>query len=187
MRRRHHWRAWRRMRRAMPRNRIAAAIRINTTLFVAFVDVVRGAVSGAMTTGSTTAKASPIDARVGAGACATIAAAGGGEAATVATIAASGTAGAAEATGVGSGLLGTDDRVGATANATGLDELLEEDVGRGVIVAPIATRGVTTIPLLGGSVGLTSSVGDCVVGVAVGDGTVVGVLVAGPAMVEIGP
>jgi hypothetical protein len=88
---------------------------------------------------------------------------------------------------VGSGLPGPYESVGATANATGLDELLEEDVGRGVIVAPIATRGVTTILISDGSVGSTSSVADGAVGVAVGDGVVVGVLVAGPAMAEIGP
>lgn len=169
----------------MPRNRSAAAIRINAPLFVEFVDVECGAVSGAMTIGSTAAKASSVDARAGVDACATFAAVGGGE---VAAIAASGTAGAAEATGVGSGeLLGTDERVGSTASSTGLDELLEVNVGRGVIVAPTARRGVTTMLVLDGRVGSTSSVAGCVVGVAVGDGTVVGVLVAGPAKAEIGP
>jgi hypothetical protein len=122
---------------------IASTIRINAPLFAEFVDVVRGAVSGAMTTGSITPEASAGDVKAGAGACATFAAVGGGEATSVAAL---GAVGSVDATGVDSGeLLGADESVGALAIATDLTNF-GEDVGA-AIVACRHTR-VTTGRLL---------------------------------------
>ena len=165
----------------MPSNRNAAAIRVNAPLLVESIDAADEAASVTITTGATMAEASSMDARVLADTCATWAEVGGREATTVAALVASGTAGASAPTAVGgSEPLVTDASVGAAVDATGVDDLLKAIVGRGVIVAPVATRGVTTVPLLAGGVGLTVSV-------AVGDGVRVGVLIAEPVVAEIGP
>ena len=160
-------------------------ISINAPPGEEFADAAGGAASVATTTGATTAGPASVGARAGAGACATFAAVGG-SGTLVATSGELKTGGTAVSTGVRTcESVVLNARAGVAVNTAGLDEPLAE-IGRGVIVAPVATRGATPIPLWDSSVGSTTSVSGCVVGVAVGVGVRVGVAVNVGVRVRVG-
>ena len=160
------------MTKAIPKNKKAATMSINAGLPPASVTVVGDADSVTTMTGATSAGAASAGAtRVGdrGGSVLSAASATIGGSALAAPVDASEAGGTEAAVAVGGCELFTRDaRVGVAVTAVGLVVLLDE-VGCGVIVAPVAGWGVASTRV-GNVVGLTTFVAGCVVGVAVGVG-----------------